>query len=544
MQINFELRQMYLFSLKTKLIMKKLFIYSMLFIAASSATAQKVSIAWGEEGKRELTFGNFVKGQGTDMIKLCFDTKLVRKKTTPVLTRYNDKLEEQAERAITVDEEGIAYNTLFSVKGKIFLITSQYDKDSKTTTYFAQAINIQTLDPDGKIINLGVYDAVKKSSQSSIDFELSADSSKILMFGTAPYQKNANQKYYIAVLDSNMKKIWDKSVELPYADKYISLQDELVTNDGRVGVILKHYDQEVTKEMVKVDGNKIPAYKTNMLLYDQAIEKPTEYVLDLNDKFVHSLQLVSDNSANIVLFGLYKERYNGYISGFFTATFDKKTNKTSITNLNKFPDDLVTQIKTDKQGSDKEKDPGLSAWFKLAGTETRSNGSKDFILEYSSEQLMTATSYNGAFSYTYTYWLYDYGDIIDINLQKDGKVIIGRIPKMQQSIDVRAFSNFKILPYNDKLLVFYNDDDDNINRDINKKPDEFTKFNKSVFVMGSFDKAGNVTRDVLFKNKDNKLTTATRECVQIDKNRIGLYAQKLGGVFSSAKDMVGIMTIQ
>jgi hypothetical protein len=528
--------------------MKKLFFYSMFLIAVSSATAQKVTIAWGEEGKKELTFWNFLKGQGTDMIKLCLDAKLFKKKVTPVLTRYDDKLTVQAESAISVDEDNIVFNNLFSVKGKIFLITTQYDKETKTTTYFAQAMNIQTLNPEGKVINLGAFDAVKKSSQSSVGFELSADSTKVLMFGTAPYDKKANQKYYMAVLDNNMKKLWDKSVELPYLDKYITLQDELVTNDGRVVVMLKHYDQEVTKETVKVDGNKVPSYKTKMLLYDQANDKPVEYLLDLNDKFVHSLQLVSDNTADIVLFGLYKEKHDGHITGFFTATFDKKTNKTSVTNLNKFPDDLVAQIRIDKQGSDKEKDPGLDGSFKLRGVEERANGSKDFVLEYYSEIFYpgsyTFGGLNGGSSYTPPHWDYNYGDIIDINLQKNGKTIIGRIPKMQESTNVNAFSNFKLLPYKDKLLVFYNDDDDNINRDINKKPDALSRFNKSDFVMGTFDSNGNVTRDILFKNKDNKLTTATRECVQLDKNRIGLYAQKFAGMFSAAKDMVGIMTIE
>jgi len=530
--------------------MKKLVFSLILFPAAFFSSAQKVVINWGEESKKELTFGSFVNGNGADMIKLCFEIKKKgfmgkNSTSTPVLTRYSDKLSELAERVIEADESGIIFNNLLSIKGKVFLFTSQYDNDSKSTTYYCQGLNIQTLNPDGKSINLGTFDAYKKSSQASVGYELSKDSTKVLMFGNSAYKKNENEKYYIGVLDNKMTKLWNKTIELPYKDKFVAIEDHLVTNDGRVGVLIKHYDQEVSKEAILKDGSKVPSYKTKLLLYDQNNEKPVEYLLELNNKFVHTLQLVNDNSDNLVLFGLYKEKYNGYISGFFTATFDKNSNTATTKNINQFPQELVEQIKIDRQGSDKEKDPGLSHVFRLAAVVDRTNGSTDFILEYSSEVYVPPSSYMTSTGWVNRpgYWKYDYGDILDINLQQDGKSVIARIPKMQSSVNVRFFSNFKALPYNDKLLVFYNDDDDNIDREIEKKPDPLHKFNKSVFVMGSIDKAGNVSREVLFRNKDNKLTTAVRECMQIDKKRIGLYAQKLGGLFTSGKDMVGIMEI-
>jgi hypothetical protein len=62
--------------------------------------------------------------------------------------------------------------------------------------------------------------------------------------------------------------------------------------------------------------------------------------------------------------------------------------------------------------------------------------------------------------------------------------------------------------------------------------------------MGSIDDKGTVSRDILFRNKDNKLTTAVRECVRIGPNRIGLYAQKGGGLFSASKDMIGILEVK
>jgi len=530
--------------------MKRLIYALMLALPSLCTSAQQVTVSWGEESKQELEFRSFVPDNADGMIKLCFDVKkgfLKAPTYTPVLTRFSNSLTQLNERSIEVDDKNISFNDLLSVKGKLFLFSNQYDKDAKTTTYFCQPMNIQTLDPVGQLINLGAFDAVKKTSQTSVGYAFSKDSSKVLMFGQAPFEKGANERYYICVLDNNMKKLWEKTIELPYLDKFVTFEESLITNDGKVGVLIKHYDQEVSKETVKKDGVKVPSYKEKLLIYGKDDTKPVEYVLDINDKFVHSLELTDDNASNLVLFGLYKEKSNGYISGFFTATFDKKSNKVTTANVNQFPADLVNQIKIDKQGSDKEKDPGLYDAFALADVEERDNGSKDFILEYSSEVYVppTTTYMNGSWSYTPGYWIYNYGDILDVNLGKEGKVVIGRIPKMQTSRDIRYFSNFKAVPYKNKLLTFYNDDEDNIERDITKKPDAVTRFNKSVFVMGAFDEQDNVTRTVLFNNKDNnKLTVAVRESMQIGKNRIGLYAQKLGGLFSTAKDMVGILDIK
>jgi hypothetical protein len=559
--------QIYLFSPKqslTKQFMKRLIYALILALPSLTTAAQQVTISWGEESKKELQFRSFVPDNSNGMIKLCFDIKTAFLKAptiTPVLTRFSNSLAQLNERSIEVDDKNISFNDLLSVKGKLFLFSNQYDKDAKTTTYYCQPLNIQTLDPVGQLINLGAFDAVRKTSQTSVGYTFSKDSTKILMFGQAPFKKGDNEKYYICVLDNNMKKLWDKTIELPYLDKFVTFEESLITNDGKVGVLIKHYDQDVTKEAVKVDGVKVPSYKEKLLIYDKDNANPVEYVLDLGDKFIHSLQLVDDNKSNLVVFGLYQDKLSGsfflhsttqvvndgYITGFFTATFDKNSNKVTTANINPFPADLVSQVKIDKQGSDKEKDPGLHSAFALADVEERENGSKDFILEYSGEVYVPGSySYvNGSYVYIPGYWLYNYGDIIDVNLGKDSKVVIGRIPKMQVSRDIRYFSNFKAVPYKNKLLVFYNDDEKNIERDIAKKPDDVTNFSKSVFVMGTFDEQDNVTRTSLFNNKDNnKLTVAVRESMLIGKNRIGLYAQKLGGLFSTAKDMVGILDIK
>ena len=525
--------------------MKKYLCIGLAAMCMNTVKAQKVKVNWGEESKIELDYNSFVNGEGSDMIKLCMEGHgggLFSKKTiTPVLARYNDKLAEMTVRKYEVEDNGIKFNNLLSIKGKIFMFTSEYDKESKSTIYYSQEINIKNLSPVGKPVNLGSFEALNRSSQSSVGFIISKDSSKIMALALSPYSKKENEKYYMAVYDNTMKKLWDNTVELPYKDKFIKVLSSIVTNDGKVGVIIKHYDQEVTKESLRGDDSRIPSYKTKFLLYESGIKTPTEFLLNTNDKFVHTLQLTNDRNNNLTLFGLYKNKYNGYISGFFTTNINKVTKEVTASKMEAFPEDLVTQIKTDKQGSDKEKDPGLGQAFRLEKIIDRNDGSKDYLLEYSLE-VFHPGSYNGKYT-TPPYWTYDYGDIIDINIKSDNKIFITRIPKMQSSVNIRIYSNFQALPYQDKLTLFYNDEKDNIDREIQRKPDDVRKFGKSVLAMAVIDAKGNLTRSAVYDHREMNLTTCIRECRVLDNRRIGLYAQKGGGLFSSAKDMIGILEV-
>jgi len=522
-----------------KISLQILFLFSSLF-----SWSQKTTIKWGEENKKDVLFGSLINCNGSSIIKLCFDKKLVKNVKTPVLTSYNEKLEIQAEKVINVNETGSVYNNLLSVKGKPFLITSRLDKATNAITYFAQAINIQTLDMQGDIINLGGESLIK-----SPEFQFSFDSSKILMIGKAQTKEGGNAKYYVNVLDKNMQKLWSTDIELPYASKNIIIQNIFLTNIDELGFIIRHYNEQVSEAWIIEQenfGQKVPEYEMKLLLYNKENKKPAECSLDLEDKFIHSVQIMDDNPENITLFELYKQKVvAGCITGFVTATVNKKTFKVKLSTPTQFPQDLLVLVNKDKQARDNAKDPGLTPAFKIVGMVERVNGSKDFVLEYNLDYCLT--EYHSSIPETMRYTMggtthctcYT-GDIIDINIAKDGKAICSRIPKLQLEGSSRWYSSFKMLPYEDKLLIFYNDDPDNANKDINKKPDDVKGFTKCSFVMACIDKEGKVTRQILFNAKDNNIIPAINISAQPDKNRILLY----GFTVPPVSDRIGILTIQ
>ncbi len=506
--------------------------------------AQKIDVTWGEEGKRETYYQSFIKGVNNETIKFSFDIKMKlfsKPVYTGFLTKFNASAQEVIEEQIEVDEEKTSFGGLFNMKDNIYMFSSKYVKDDKVTDYFCQKIDIRTLKNVGKMTKVASFVALKRSRQSTIGMETSKDSTKLLVFGLTPFQKKENEKYYMGVYDQEMKRLWEKTVELPYLDKFVEVTDYLVTNEGDVCVILKHYDREVKKESIKEDGEKVPAYKTKLLLYPRDGSAVKEFILDIGNKYVHNLQLSNDNAGDLVLFGLYKTKYNGYVTGYFTAIFDKKTKTLATQKMTEFELDLLDLIRKDKQGSNKEKDPGLSWDFSLKITVDRTDGSRDYLLEL--YRVIEHTTYSSS-GFSRTYYEYVYGDIVDINMKKDGKAIITRVPKLQSTTQIQMYSSFFPIVYKDKLLLFYNDDEDNIERDLSKKPDAMTSFKKSSFVMASIDKTGVFERKALFSHRDMKLVTCVRECCILGPDRVGLYANKNAGIFSAAKDMVGILTIK
>lgn len=541
----------------------KLFFTAFIALFSTIVQAQKTSIKWSEENKTTFQFASFVNGASPDFIKLSADVHvdLLGRNTTvkPVLTKYDNKLIEKTVKKIEIDNKQAAFSGLMNIKGKLFMLTHTYDRAIKTTNFYIRTLNINTLNIEGETIDLGTFDATDQISRAAVNLKLSKDSSKTLISG---YTSSGKEKYYMGVYDSDMKKQWDNTLELPYKNKYIEILDKAVTNDSKVAVIIKHYDQEISLEAITKDRTKIPSYKTELLIYEKGNTSPSVYILNPADKFVHDMQFADDNSGVITLFGLYKDHHNGSVAGFFINTVNSSTKELSIKKMANFSSEFVEQIKIDKQAGD---DVGIATYYKLKDIVTRDDGSNDYILEY----LKTTLLDNYELNYQNNGLpqnamvkmkgvMIECGNIIDIHVKVSGAVTVTRIPKMQTaSFPVAGealsflyfdgldfYNSFKALSYKNGLLLFYNDSKDNLNRSLTKKPDAFTDYAKTTLAMSAIDENDNLSRAVIADYKGIKLVTLIKTCTQFDGKRLGLYAQTTTTTMTgNHSEMVGILQI-
>ncbi|WP_133054028.1 hypothetical protein [Niastella yeongjuensis] len=505
---------------------KKLLLISAAVLFYFKPYAQKGKLEWGdlEKKNRNTPFmAQVLKGPGTDIITLGF-RRQGGSTISPVISRFDEKLNQVMEKELFASEKDMTFNNIFNLRGNLVLFSKQYDKEERFSALHAAQIDPVTLAVTGAK-ELGKYEAIKKSNQATITVMPSPDSSLVLVMANAPYAKNENEKFFISVYDNKMNSIWEKTIQLPYADKYVVIDEFQISNEGDVYVMCKHYDREVSREKVREDGINVPSYKYKVFIYSKDKAKPTEHTIDVQDKFVHDIALQFNNDGNIAMMGLYKDLYNSNISGTFMGLFDKNTKLITVKKMEKFPkQQLVDLVSKDGCGSRKESNPGLYNRFRIIGTNKRNDGSVDLLTEYN--YMYIHRTYNSSTGYYTEYPVYVADDIVVINYGKDGKISYARVPKHQRQTVTNANVSFVWMNQGNNLLLFYNDVKKNIDRSLEKGPKYIKTFSSSEFVMATINSKGDLQRESIFSNKGMDVVAKITSCRSVADNTLIIYAEK------------------
>jgi hypothetical protein len=535
--------------LKTNKMLKKFrtgFLIMFFFAIKANVIAQSFNVTWGDKSRLNKTFDDAVKVDGGKSIVLKKEFSgggmfsSVKTKISFLLIDANS--ESLLEKEYEVEEKNTYYKGLEKYGNSVFFTYQVYDKETKLTTLYADKLDQKTLKTIEKI-NIGSYESDSKSDQAVIKLQLSQDSSKILLLVEAPERKKENRKFYFSVLNTELKKIWSKEVELPFTQKYIYLIKSSISDEGKVYVSVKNYDKEVSKESVKENGSKVPSYVYKILVYSQNA-KDKEIILSMGENFVHqSILSFNKNSGIVSIGGLYKQKVNGKINGVFYASLDAKTDVISNQKLIPFDTEILTKIDKDGFASDKDKDPGLDKYYEIVHVAKRPNGSIDIISEYRYFSETWVQPQRGSSYYVYRY---QYGTIINTNIDKQGKAIFTRVPKNQKflirDMTFDAFLGFFPFIYKDNLVLLFNDDKDNIERDLEKKPDDIMKYKNSVLAAATIDVKGGLTRQAVLSNDDEDYICLPSRFSKIDADNI-LIVSDLFKVFKK-RTRYGILKIK
>ena len=494
-----------------------------------NAHAQKFKATWGDIAKVKYDFDDAVplaNGQFI-ILKLKATSRSVFARSSsqqPILVLVDKNLETVTEKELPIEDDNASLKGFEKYGNNIFFMYEAYNRDDKTTSVYALKVDEKTLNTSDKTM-LGTYSSDSRYDQADPSYKLSADSSKVLLFVEGPERKKENKKFFIGVFDTNLKAIWKKEIELPIGDRYVSIYDQDVTNDGKVFVAIKHYDKEVTRQSVREDGDKVPSYTYKLLVYDAGSVKDKEITFNLGNQFIQGTKLSYNKNGTITVAGLYKRKPNGHINGAFYATFDAQTAEVKDPKMVAFSPEMITLIDKDRFGSDKDSDPGLYASFRIRNIVNRSNGSVDLISEYYRYDIVT--SYSAATHMTNTETIYTFGDIVNTNISKDGKAVFTRVPKYQRQVNSSMFCGFYPVVNGDKLVLLYNDDKDNVERDIEKRPDDVVNFKHSIFLAATIDGRGNLDRQSIYSHADEDYITVPTAIAKISDNRYLLSAYLL-----------------
>ncbi len=513
-----------------------------------SSFSQKPTVLLGEPQKKEGNFLKLLPSDDGSIIKYSrqYDNSSKDYFCKATFTKLNPQF--QKIKSVSCNDDD-AEKHLIKIKDKqnnCFLFGKR-DKINKTYNIYYQELDNENLlfntakevakfnfFKDLDILKLetdnfisGTSKDLKSNDCYYIRYASSKDFSKHLIFTYNEKKTNHNFQFQISVFDANFSKLWSNDFELNKSDENISLQDFCITNSGEVGIFfLERYNEEKLKE-IKKSKEDLPSYDTKLLFINNDGKMSNQYLLPFDNKFIRNLDVKNVDNNNIEIFGLYQNS-SKKINGYFNIIIDK-TAQIVKKEFTPFPNSIISQLLFGKTPKD---DAGIPTSFNIVKRLDRDNGSVDYILKSESySQYVNNTVFDYSTSTISdkrvrqeTAFDVNIGDIVDINIKKDGNVSFVRIPL---NIGVEKYENCRTytqcLTNKNKLYLFYNDLKENITRSIEKEAKLCDDFSKSSFIVATIDENGNLTREELFANDRKKYITSACNCNPFAENKLVLY---------------------
>jgi hypothetical protein len=386
---------------------------------------------------------------------------------------------------------------IFLIQNKFLVFSSFYSRDKEKYYAYMQYMSTEGA-PIGTYQLIDSISALGKHNKGSFDFILSEDKSRILVYHSEPFDKNANEKFSYKVLDADLHTLWAKNLEMPYPDKQFHINSYRIDNAGNV-YMLAHIDKN--KEEL---SRRKPTYIYSILAYFYQEDKIKEYKMDLGNEFISDAAFNINPAGDLVCTGFYSKSSESNQAGVFYMKIDRKTKEVVERSIREFDKDFLLEFM-----SERKIDKGRELYnFDIGHLLLRDDGSALMVAE---QYYMDVVSYYNpaSHSYNYTYHYY-YNDIIVVGFDQKGQIsLLKKISKYQHSVnDGGPFASYVLVDGGDMLHFIYNDNPENVHRPESEiEHGHVSSMNnpgRSVVVMVSMDMKGQTQRTQLLDNHSHK----------------------------------------
>ncbi len=498
---------------------------------SASAQPLKFSVQWGQEfeASRRSSLTDIIGYDGTGIYAI--QARVGFSKSDLTLEHYdtNYKPTHSFDLEIKSGREKATINTIFFLKGRLYMLYYAPDRSVKKNTLSLQEIDKKTLTPTGDARKIGEIDYTGKRQRNSGDFayKFSRDSSKILIVYGLPFDDEAPERFGLHVLNTELTTLWKKDITLPYADELFDITSYRVDNDGNAYMLGKVYNE---KRKEKKRG--LPNYRYEVIACRDGGANLQQYPISVDERFLTDMQIEIQDSQTIVCAGFYSEKGTVSIRGTYFLKVDAASKQILAKNFKDFEIGFITQnmkrrdakraARQEKRGDDAE-----LFEYDLDKLLIGKDGSAVLIAEqYFLRSVTQYQSINGMrTSTTITY--YYYNDIIAVKMDASGEIVWSRkIPKTQLTREDGGFySSYTFAIVKGNLCFIYNDNPDNMALEDDEKADNFNP-SKSVVVISSIDPKGNVTKKPIFTSKDVEVITVPKVCEQISNTEVVLFGKR------------------
>lgn len=495
----------------------------LLLLYPALLTAQ-VEITWGipQKEQRKTVLTELI-GADSDYVYALRKDYALFGSNEPIIERYKQSdLGLDYTKRIShkrFDDVTLTPAAQFFINGKILAFATYYDREKDINYAYGEMLDDHAV-VTKSWVEIAKIPADKKSNRGSFFFGLSKDSNRVLVVSNPPYEQYADEKFTLALLDENLASIYKSEIYPPYKDKYFSLENFIVTDDGNV-YMLATISKDRTGLSRKERRTK-PTYYHSALMFDHETGELLEYEIKLDPKFISNIIMAVSDSGDIICSGFYSNVSSNAIIGTFYMKIDKETKKVEREGTMDFTTDFLEQFMSAKKAS---KNKELYD-YNLRYLVQREDGGAVLVGEQYYEYEVCSTDPKTGIQ-TCTYYYY-YNDIIVVNVNPEGKIDWARkIPKLQVSHnDGGYYLSFAFAVSDNTLYFMFNDNPKNLNMQAGQKQKYMGNLKKSIAVMVTMDMQGNQDRQAMFRNQDLKTYLRPRLFMQVDERKMFLYGQK------------------
>jgi hypothetical protein len=369
---------------------------------------------------------------------------------------------------------GIIYSSLEKIGDKIWFIYVEPAEKNHIGNIMAIEINPQTLETSlpktlAASSSIGLSLPIMGGSDiKKVFLKYSPDRKRVLLFAGA-----GKEQFYLSCLDEQLNVIWGKNETITgITDKEI--QSEIIDNGGTIYLSYKGEEKGDAKEMV------------NIMVFKQT-GTPLQKTLRIpNARPSEVLLLPSKEGDSIHIAGTYFDKTDN-LAGVFKSNMATGNFKLTAAEKSPFPLSVVERFANDGWGNTKERKYGISPEFSSQLIETGDGVS--MVAEFRSVSIGTKASFE--FS----------GDILNIYFDNK-QTSFARIPKYRVSAGSTIGDTYYAFSSQGKTIIFYNDNEENLTRDIALKPLSSSVYKNVVLVAAVIEPDGTVKRQKVIDMKD------------------------------------------
>lgn len=418
-------------------------------------------------GNEMISFGETDKKR-----QLAYTLKLSKAKFGIKLLKYDASMNLVKENQLFNGERicGPFSSSIQTINDKLWLFYSIYEEDSKNVINLMGA----NIDPVSLAIgepkqllqidqdNTGLFKSMTLMQKQTFFVKGSPDKSKLLIF----WASNMNDQFFMAVLKPDLDLIWNRK-------ETVGLNRTIVNSTcvDNIGNVYTGYNYNSGGDANK---SRVSVYVQKGRPVNVEVKMATGHPYDV-------LMVPSKKGDEVYVTGTYAGHANCLI-GIYSQSISTSTFKQNRIVTKEFTPQLIELIAKDSWASTKSKKYGLEP-ISMQAYELE-DGSIGLVGQFRKS--------NSTEKHVYILS----GGIVNVRL-KDNDASFSWIPKYRVSAGSTIGDSYYAFPYKDKLLIFYNDEADNIKIPVGEKYSTSNNYKNVVLAVASMDANGTLKREKL-----------------------------------------------